>query len=333
MYSRLNYVIFLFLLLTKPTSIWAQVSACEYLLRSSAWVVVPDGKQNSYGAAWVADHDKGYLVTSSHLLGPAKAVQVYFPLYRDNVLVNHSADYIRLRLQNTAKVILTDDKRDLALLQIEKLPLAMVAVPLAKERPQLGQTVYSMGNSGMANRPVEDGTLWHCRKGKILRVGFSVWSLANTGVRIESRTVDTDSAVLQGDSGGPMVDESGQLIGVISSYECNRSKSIEITEISKFLRKARGGNPVPKSPLDGDWTILFQKEPGRKLCFSLTFNEKGKCLWEGEECFPGTYVYDKNILKLNIPGMNLTEEWSLRWDKANHFSFQRDDTLHQANRR
>ena len=47
-----------------------------------------------------------------------------------------------------AKVLATDPKRDLCLLQLPKLPAGVEGLPLAKQSVQVGERVHSVGNPG-----------------------------------------------------------------------------------------------------------------------------------------------------------------------------------------
>lgn len=303
------------------------------LLRTTGWVVVPKGAGYCYGSCWVVDRDKRLVMTNQHVVGDAPHLWVYFPIKQKEELLLQSADYLRLQAHFLGKVLARDKKRDLALVQLDKLPVGVQVLPLAEKCPRLGHKVYSLGNSGMAHKPINDGCLWQFREGCVRRVAFAVWTLSIGGERVEARTIDSDSGVCPGDSGGPLVNAQGQLVGIVSSFEGRRSKSIEISEIRTFLATFREGPRPTKSPLEGNWTVFYKNAEGCEYCFSLTFAPTGDLVWDGEKSFTGHFRYQKGMLHIDIPGLELREDWQLHWRPDSCFTFTRGETAYSCCRR
>jgi len=95
---------------------------------------------------------------------------------------------------------------DLALLSVPELAGVVAPLPVRAERPALGETVYGLGHpyAPTALRdPAMSGVLW--------------WSVTEGIVSaVGPRLIQTDAALNPGNSGGPVVDEQGRIIGIAS---------------------------------------------------------------------------------------------------------------------
>ncbi len=97
-----------------------------------------------------------------------------------------------------------------------------------------------MLTTGKDKRVKENAELWRPGRGKVLRVEFfnaykrtrhKAWPVVSKCIRVRSR-------LDHGDSGGPMVNRRGQLIGVVSlSNMRNLVWNIHVVEVKRFLRR------------------------------------------------------------------------------------------------
>src|SRR5262249_9162321 len=108
--------------------------------------------------------------------------------------------------------------RDLALIKIDRIPKDIQAMPVAKIWVTPGQTVYSIGNSQAAGGA--SGSLWGYFDGKVRQVGHKTLPIRghNMAFDISARMVETTSPSNPGDSGGPLINEHGELVGVTESF-------------------------------------------------------------------------------------------------------------------
>src|ERR1700722_6171329 len=112
-------------------------------------VVNKSSGNTGYGTCFVADLERKLVVTNVHVVSGVNDVRVAFPRYDINgkVLTESGAytfnDYIN------GKVLYRDQKRDLALVQMNSLPRGIQALALAPQSIELGEPIYSIGNSGM----------------------------------------------------------------------------------------------------------------------------------------------------------------------------------------
>jgi Do/DeqQ family serine protease len=106
------------------------------------------------------------------------------------------------RRQFPAKVLIDDQRSDLAVLKIdvgtEKLPTIRIA---DREGVEVGDLVLAIGNPFGVGQTVTNGIV-------------SALNRSDVGITDYSFFIQTDAAINPGNSGGPLVDMDGQLIGL-----------------------------------------------------------------------------------------------------------------------
>ena len=103
-----------------------------------------------------------------------------------------------------AKTVAAYPKSDLAILQTEGMS-GRPALAIRQDNPLRGEEVYALGHpyAPMSERPPLRGTLrWSVSKGIVSVVG--------------ERFIQTDAALNPGNSGGPVVDGQGRIVGIAS---------------------------------------------------------------------------------------------------------------------
>lgn len=138
---------------------------------------------SSLGSGFVID-PAGYIVTNNHVIEGADAIEVIFP--KGNKL--------------KAKLIGTDVKTDLSLLKVEsKVPLK--AVPFGDSRKmRIGDWVMAIGNPFGLGGSVSIGIV--SARGRNINAGPY------------DNFIQTDAAINKGNSGGPLFNMEGQVIGI-----------------------------------------------------------------------------------------------------------------------
>jgi hypothetical protein len=206
----------------------------------------------------VADRARRLVVTCRHVVGTSRQALVYFPRYDEGRPVVEAARYLREGPAVLGRVIATDRARDLALVQLASLPDAVRQMPLAERGCGPGDDVHSIGNSGVLGG-FDEGTLWWCTRGSVRQVHRHKAKVGDSSRRVW--LVETQAPVNEGDSGGPVVDDAGRLVGVTDSYTGGRrlvSQNIDVREVRAFLKEkaGRGKDSAPEaakaSPL-GRW--------------------------------------------------------------------------------
>jgi serine protease Do len=207
----------------------------QSMLHSTGLVEVPDPKGSvTYGTCWLVDRQRGLALTTQHVVGHAAEAVVYFPAYCDGAAITELAFYHRQVAALRGRVIHSEVRRDLALLRLDALPDDVKAIPLAAQSVGPGDTVHSVGNSG-----VREGTLWRYTAGNVRSVYRAQLQL-ETG-QVEARLVETQSPINPGDSGGPLVNDRGELVGVVTVTEKQThlvSFNVDVHEVKAFLGDA-----------------------------------------------------------------------------------------------
>lgn len=147
----------------------------------------PQPQERKSGGSGVIISKDGYIVTNNHVIENASDL---------TVTLSDERTY-------KAKVIGTDPTTDIALIKIEAENLPTIAFG-SSDKLRLGEWVIAVGNPYGLNSTVTAGIV--SAKGRNLDVIPSQF-------RIES-FIQTDAAVNPGNSGGALVNTSGELIGI-----------------------------------------------------------------------------------------------------------------------
>lgn len=140
------------------------------------------------GSGFVWD-DKGHVVTNHHVINDAEEIAVFF------------AD----GTQTTATVVGSDDDSDLAVIRLEETPASAVPVRLGDSSAvQVGQLAVAIG--------APFGQEFTMTTGIVSGVGRMISS--QTSQFSVPEVIQTDAAVNPGNSGGPLLDRLGRVIGV-----------------------------------------------------------------------------------------------------------------------
>jgi Do/DeqQ family serine protease len=139
--------------------------------------------QNSLGSGVIV-RDTGVIVTNAHVVKGADELRI---------VLNDRREF-------EAKVIAQDEEIDLAVLQIDTKGERLPTLNIDKSSDlEIGDIVLAIGNPFGVGQTVTSGI---------------ISALGRTNVTDTSSFIQTDAAVNPGNSGGALVDLSGQLIGV-----------------------------------------------------------------------------------------------------------------------
>src|SRR5262244_2292673 len=142
------------------------------------------------GSGFVIDN-KGYVLTNFHVVQGAQSIEV--------VLGDQS--------RYTAKFIGADQRNDVALLKIEPKTKPLVALPLGDSGTiQVGQKVLAIGNPFGFQSTLTTGV--------VSALGRTVQTSQTTFI---DEAIQTDAAINRGNSGGPLINSRGEVIGINSA--------------------------------------------------------------------------------------------------------------------
>jgi Do/DeqQ family serine protease len=153
----------------------------------------PPQKATASGSGVIISED-GYIVTNNHVIANAEKVEV---------VLNDKREY-------QAEVIGRDPSTDLALLKVEAKGLPFVYYGNS-DNVRVGEWALAVGNPFSLTSTVTAGII--SAKGRNINI-------LNEKFAIES-FIQTDAAVNPGNSGGALVNASGELIGINSAIASN----------------------------------------------------------------------------------------------------------------
>ena len=155
--------------------------------RSFSWPRGRTFQSRGSGAGVVIDADEGHVVTNHHVIADADEITVV----------------LEDRRTFEAELIGSDAATDIALLRIDADDLQ--ALPLGdSEALAVGDFVVAVGNPFELGHTVTSGIVSALGRGGFSRQGYEDF-------------IQTDAAINRGNSGGPLVDLDGRLVGINSS--------------------------------------------------------------------------------------------------------------------
>ncbi len=164
-------------------------------------------------------HPDGFIATAAHVVEAGDPVMVEL---KDGVTL-------------PAEIVTLSRTEDLALLKVEKLPKGVAVAPLAdSDAVKVGQPVFSIGTP--------------------LGLTHSLTAGVVSGLRQDARhglypghVIQTDAALNQGNSGGPLFNERGEVIGICSyiASTSGGSQGLGFAVPSNIVRKRLFENPIP----------------------------------------------------------------------------------------
>lgn len=169
-------------------------------------LVQPDGRGSGSGVIWSSD---GLIITNAHV---ARGSRLEVSLWDGR--------------EFTAEVSARDSRRDLAALRIPAIGLHP-ATSADSSRVRPGEVAIAVGNPF--------GFLGAMTMGVVHAVG----SLPGLGTR---SWVQADVRLAPGNSGGPLADVEGRVIGINTMVAGRLALAIPSNEVSRFLRGDTGGN-------------------------------------------------------------------------------------------
>ena len=172
---------------------------------------VTQASYQRYGAGVIV-HPSGLIVTNAHNIAKAEHIQV--------ILSDQT--------ETSAQVIDFINNIDLALLKINsatQLPSVKIA---DSDELKLGDSVITVGNSEYLKQTISGG--------KIIGLGTNRTETSHGKKRTD--LIQTTINLYHGDSGGPLFDKDGQLIGLMTAKESNSIRSsfaVPSNKIVKYL--------------------------------------------------------------------------------------------------
>jgi V8-like Glu-specific endopeptidase len=208
----------------------------RHTLDATAWVVSPTGQ----GTGFLVDRSQKLLVTNQHVVKNHDTVNVTFPIFEGGRAVSVRKYYAKYDRPIRGYVLARDPERDLAVVQLEVVPHAAATLLLSAASPRPGERVYLLGNPGATKK------LWMENIGTIGRVGQESRKVEGSSRELHALIVGikADAPVLPGCSGGPVVNGSGRLVGVITLSNDALPESERNRRVVAALIASGGCSPI-----------------------------------------------------------------------------------------
>jgi S1-C subfamily serine protease len=156
---------------------------------------------SSLGSGFVVDRD-GYIVTNYHVIEGGQEIEV-----------NFSGDD-----RVPATIVGSDPSTDLAVLKIDAQSRALTPLPLGNsDEVHVGDAVVAIGNPFGLERSVTAGIVSALQRDITAPNGYTI-----------DKVIQTDAPINQGNSGGPLLNARGQVIGVNSQISSETGGNVGI---------------------------------------------------------------------------------------------------------
>src|SRR5919204_6694432 len=153
-------------------------------------------EQRSLGSGFVIDK-AGHVVTNYHVVQGARSVQVSFS----------NNDQVK------AKIVGEDPTTDIALLKVNEDSRALTPLQLGNsDNVQVGDPVVALGNPFGLDRTLTAGIVSALQR-----------HIESPDFKTIDHVIQTDAALNHGNSGGPLIDSRGRVIGVNSQIQTTGS--------------------------------------------------------------------------------------------------------------
>lgn len=261
------------------STVLADAKVYSDTVASSAWVLSKvDGKTSS-GTGVLVDAEKKLVVTNFHVVGEARTAIVFFADMKDGKPITTRSHYVDnvTKLGLRGRVLAVDRKRDLALIELDRVPEGATAIKLADTSASPGESVESVGNPGSSD------ALWVYTSGTVRSVYKKTF---RTGAGDHDfQVVETQSPINTGDSGGPVVNTAGELVAISQAISPSArlvSYSVDVSEVRGFLASPWKAAPLPVTNLltsaeleytqhsTGHYEVQFEQDDKTKQAVFIT---------------------------------------------------------------
>ena len=206
----------------KPTADYVYNNA----IRSVMWIVNP-GINGSSGV--LIDKRFKLAITNAHVVGKQNTIDVYFPALDENgELIKDRNFYLtngnvlkRLGYYTKGHVVTKNEKTDLAIIRLEGLPETVREIDWNFTTPtsKAGDLVYILGNPSRQD-------LWRWTLGEFLND--------------QGDFLHIQSDVFGGNSGGPVLNKQGTLIGIVARSDRHmNAMAIPVRDINRLLSQSQ----------------------------------------------------------------------------------------------
>ncbi len=170
----------------------------------------------------------GFILTNWHVVSGSRLVGILFKPAQEGA----PADLNGLV---SANVVKTDPKHDLALVKLTVIPQAIKPLELGSPSEiQVGADVYAIGHP--------TGEAWTYTRGLISQIRDDYqWKTHSDSIVHRANLIQTQTPISPGNSGGPLLGESGKILGVNTLKATdgeNLNFAVSVKDVATFLHSA-----------------------------------------------------------------------------------------------
>jgi S1-C subfamily serine protease len=171
-------------------------------------------RPNGSGTGFAISAD-GYVATCNHVIADARAIRIK----------GINGDFNKAHV---AKVVARDSEKDLAILKVEGVAISRVPYTLGAVQSEVGEEVFVLGYPQTQ------------RLGEELKLTTGVIS-SRSGYRGDITTYQISAQVLPGNSGCPLLDNEGRIIGVVNAkyIEPNVSYAVKLPYLRTLIERTQ----------------------------------------------------------------------------------------------
>jgi S1-C subfamily serine protease len=221
------------------------VKLYKQVVDSAVFIINPFPEQHAYamGSGSLIDKTRRYVLTNYHVVEEKDKVLVQFPVHlKDGTILKEKKMYIdrwKAGEAITGKVLHRDKTRDLAIVQLEKLPATAKQVKLAKTSPAAGTGTWNIGSPGRVTG------VFSITSGQVRTVvnEDQVVHGHDEILRIKCVMVTATNPTNPGDSGGPLFNKNGEQVAVTESGMGGDVQQVnlfvDVSEVRAFLKEKK----------------------------------------------------------------------------------------------
>ena len=197
----------------------------NYVLKSTAWIITKHLEGGAMGTGSLIDRDNRLVLTNYHVVHGMVDFVVFFPVYDKETSSSRSETSTwrrpSARTPSRARWWPTTRSRDLALIQLDRVPEGVEPLPFCQGRP--GQGRQRPLDRQPRRQRLAVGLHARRRSARCTRRSGKP-AAADFLLDLNARVVETDSPTNPGDSGGPCVNDRGELVGVTQGGFAGRQR-------------------------------------------------------------------------------------------------------------
>jgi S1-C subfamily serine protease len=226
-----------------PSPRWSRKALYYFVLKSVCLVQPAAAQGKAAGTGVLIDRENRLVLTNYHVVHGQQDFVVLFPTYdKDGKVIAQRDVYAKAATADDAvkgQVLAHDKTHDCALIQLDRVPDGVDAIPFAREGLAEGDSLHSVNSPGFS-------TSVFVYSSGVVRKVYNKTFIARYGrdltLEISSRVIESSSPVSSATGGGPCVIDRGELVGLalgdLAGGEPVMAYFIERGELEKFVNKA-----------------------------------------------------------------------------------------------